>query len=198
VKSAHPRIALFCRFPDPGRTKTRLIPAIGADGAARVHERLARRTCEVLKAGNPGYPVEVQFTGATAKAFRDWLGEGAEYAEQVAGGLTERLLAACEPTPVIFFGADTPDLTVAHVHAAVAALKNHEVVVGPAQDGGYYLIGISRPMPFLFTEMPWSTEQVLPQTLARLARHHIEPVLLDTLADCDRPEDLPRWSWLTA
>jgi len=186
-----PQLILFARYPTPGLAKTRLIPAVGDEGAAAVHRRLTERTLGVLRAA--GAPVELQHTGADAAAFRAWLGQGFALAEQAEGDLTARLLAAVRPGPHLFFGADTPDLTIAIVQQAAAALLQHEVVVGPAEDGGYYLIGMARPMPWLFEEMPWSTDQVLPETLRRLAARGIASALLPVLADCDRPEDLARW-----
>lgn len=191
-----PRLILFARYPTAGECKTRLIPALGAQGAAQVHRHLTERTVAILRASN--LPVTVAFTGASKTSFADWLGDDLMLVEQVAGDLSARLLACLDPAPVIFFGADTPDLQTHHVNAAVAGLTNHEVVIGPAEDGGYYLIGMNRALPDLLTDMPWSTEQVLPETLARLGRLGIAPLLLETLADCDRPEDLARWPGLVA
>ncbi len=193
---AKPRLVLFARYPLPGVCKTRLIPALGPEGAANLHRHLTERTVRVL--GATGLTVTVAFTGDEASRFADWLGPDVALVEQVDGGLTERLLACLDPAPVIFFGADTPDLASHHVEAAIAALELHDVVIGPAEDGGYYLIGMRRALPELLTEMPWSTEQVLPETLGRLERSGIVPVLLETLADCYRPEDLARWPGLAA
>lgn len=195
------RLVLFSKFPTPGEAKTRLIPALGEEGAAQVHRRLAERTVGVLLASNAG-AVEIGFTGASETKFRDWLhdwpAEELTFAEQAVGDLTARLIDRIEPAPVLFFGADTPDLSPEIVRDATQALRDNEVVIGPAEDGGYYLIGIARPMPELFTDMPWSTSEVLPETLRRLAISGIEPIMLPTLSDCDRPEDLARWPWLTA
>ncbi len=191
------RLALFTRFPTPGRAKTRLIPLTGPELAAQVHARLAERTVGVLRAAEPSAKLEIHFTGADKASFADWLGP-VHLVEQADGGLTERLLAAMHPAPVIFFGADTPELMEHHVRAAVAGLTHHDVMIGPSEDGGYYLIGLKCMMPFLFDAMPWSTEQVFSETLRRLTERGIKPLLLDTLADCDRPEDLQRWPWLTA
>jgi len=190
-----PRLVVFARYPEAGACKTRLIPALGAERAAAVHRRLTERTVALLRGIGT---VELRYTGAEAERFADWLGDDVTLVEQVPGDLTDRLLDALEPAPVIFLGADTPDLAPAHVTAAIHALALTEVVIGPAEDGGYYLIGVARPYRFLFEDMPWSTEQVLPETLRRLDEAAITPVLLDTLADCDRPEDLARWPWLTA
>lgn len=185
------RLVLFARFPIPGQCKTRLIPALGPDGAARLHKTLTERTVEVLRAS--GLPVTVAFTGSNRAAFSEWLGSDLDFVEQVAGDLTDRLLACLDHPPIVFFGADTLGLEPRHVAAAVEGLGSHDVVIGPAEDGGYYLIGMRKPLPELFTEMPWSTEQVLPETLSRLAKLGISPLLLEPLADCDRPEDIARW-----
>ncbi len=189
------RAILFTRFPTPGAAKTRLIPAIGAAGAARVHRQLTERTVTRLRGAAAA--TEIHFTGADEPAFAAWLGQDLTFVAQPEGDLTARLLAALDPAPVIFFGADTPDLGVHHIEAAIAALQSSEVVIGPAEDGGYYLIGVAKPHAFLFTDMPWSSDAVFPETCARLAARGIMPIILETLADCDRPEDLSRWPWLT-
>lgn len=186
-----PRLVLFARFPAAGACKTRLIPALGAQGAAALHRRLTERTVNTLRIA--GQIVTVAFTGADESEFAAWLGPHVHLVEQAPGDLSARLLACLEPAPVIFFGADTPDLLPRHVDAAITALLSHEVVIGPAEDGGYYLIGMRTALRELLVDMPWSTEQVLSETLARLARMAIVPCLLETLADCDRPEDLARW-----
>ena len=72
----------------------------------------------------------------------------------------------------------------------------HPAVIGPAEDGGYYLLGLARPMPFLFTGMPWGAADVFALTMRRMAEHGVTPAVLDTLADLDRPEDLARWPGL--
>ncbi len=191
-----PRLILFARYPVAGECKTRLIPAIGAEGAASLHRKLTERTIRVMR--ESGIAITLAFTGAGQKDFEQWLGHDITLVEQVEGDLTAKLLACLSPAPVIFFGADTPDLDVRHVIAAITGLKTHDVVIGPAEDGGYYLIAMRNALPELLTDMPWSTDQVLPETLARLARLKIAPLLLETLSDCDRPEDLVRWPNLLA
>ncbi len=186
-----PRLLLFARYPAAGACKTRLIPALGPAGAAALHRHLTERTVAILQ--QSGCPVTIAYTGADKREFETWLGDGIALTEQVEGDLTAKLLACLDPAPVIFFGADTPDLQHHHVASAVAALETHEVVIGPAEDGGYYLIGMRQARPELFVGMPWSTEQVLPETLVRLKRLGTEPLLLETLSDCDRPEDLACW-----
>ncbi len=190
------RAVLFTRFPDAGKAKTRLIPAIGADGAAAVHKILTERTVATLKSSNCS--IEIHYTGADQAAFEQWLGDDLIFVAQPDGDLTDRLLAALQPAPVLFFGSDTPDLKDHHVERAVAALQDHDVVIGPAEDGGYYCIGVNGSYPFLFEDMPWSTDQVLPETMKRVTAHGLTCKTLETLSDCDTPDDLARWPWLTA
>jgi hypothetical protein len=193
---ALPDLVLFAKFPLPGYAKTRLMPALGAEGAAEVHRQLAQRTVSVLRAC--GAPLELRFAGAEAAAFRAWLGDDLTLIAQPEGGLSERLVAAGRAHPHIFFGADTPDLSVAIVRDAMAALLTHDVVIGPAEDGGYYLIGLKTAQPELMIDMPWSTEQVFPETCRRCDALGLTMAFLPVLADCDRPEDLARWPDLVA
>lgn len=194
--TALPDLVLFAKYPVPGYAKTRLVPALGASGAADLHRRLAERTVGILL--QAGAPVEVRFAGAEEAAFRQWLGDGVRLIAQVEGGLTERLIDAARDHPHIFFGADTPDLDVGGVVSAMAALQNHDIVIGPAEDGGYYLIGMRQARPELLTDIPWSTDAVLRETLRRCDALGLGVALLPTLADCDRPEDLARWPQLEA
>ncbi len=189
-----PLLVLFARYPVAGECKTRLIPAVGEQGAANIHRILAERTTALLL--DSQCRVTVATTGASHNDFANWLGDRPMLVEQGQGDLTDRLLPFAAQAPVILFGADTPDLARHHVEAAIAGLRDHDVVIGPAEDGGYYLIGLAHPMPQLFTAMPWSTDQVLPETLRRLDQDGIAPLLLETLSDCDRPEDLARWPQL--
>lgn len=191
-----PRLVLFTRYPEPGHAKTRLIPALGPDGAARVHRRLTERSVDAMRAS--GLPVELRVTGADPANFAAWLGADLAFVPQGDGDLGERLTRASADAPVILLGADTPALSAAHLVAAAAALERSDATIGPAEDGGYWLLGLARPMPFLFVDMPWSTDAVFAMTCERLVTAGVEPVLLATLADCDRPEDLVRWPDLLA
>lgn len=190
------RLVLFTRFPQPGHAKTRLIPVLGPERAADLHGRLTERTIAIMRA--TGLPIEIRTTGAACKRFRDWLGPDLALVDQGDGDLGERLTRAAAEPPVILLGADTPDLSVAHLEDAADALRRGDSVIGAAEDGGYWLLGLPRPMPFLFADMPWSTDRVAALTLSRLSERGITPVMLETLADLDRPEDLARWPSLAA
>jgi rSAM/selenodomain-associated transferase 1 len=188
---SHVRIVLFTRYPEPGKAKTRLIPALGADGAAALHRRLTERTLAAVRAS--GLRAEVRATGAELPPLADWLGDDLTIVDQGSGDLGKRLKRAAPPYPVLFIGADAPDLTPGHLREAAEALEVHDVVIGPAEDGGYWAIGLAAQCDFLFNAMPWGSEHVLRETLARLRYAGIAPRLLPTLADLDRPEDLARW-----
>ena len=190
-----PRLALFTRYPTPGQAKTRLIPVLGQEGAAAIHRRLTERTLAMLR--RSGLPVEVRATGASLDAFRAWLGEVA-IIDQGGGDLGARLARATRPAPVILLGADIPDMELRHVQKARQLLNRNPVVIGPAEDGGYYLLGLARPLDALFEGIPWGTERVLPATLERLRELDIKVGMLEPLADLDRPDDLARWPGLTS
>jgi len=186
-----PRIALFARYPEPGRAKTRLIPALGAEGAAALHRRLTERAIATLRVS--GLPFELRHTGAAPEAFREWLGADVPLADQGEGHLGARMARAAAAAPIILVGADVPDLSSDHLRAAAAALEDHRAVIGPALDGGYWLLGLREPMPSLFEPMAWGTDVVLAETLTRFAVRGVTPARLATLSDLDRPEDLARW-----
>ena len=190
-----PRIVLFTRWPEPGRAKTRLIPAIGAERAAALHRQLTERTLAAVRAS--GLPFELRVTGASIAAFQDWLGPVAT-ADQGEGDLGERLARAGPPYPTLFIGADAPDLSADLLRDAATALSNSGAVIGPAADGGYWLLGLAAPVPGVFERIDWSTERVFAQTLDRLRAGRVEPAILPELGDCDRPEDLACWPELDA
>jgi len=188
-----PRLVLFTRFPEPGRAKTRLIPALGAAGAAALHRRLTEATLATLRA--TGMDVEVWVTGAPLDAFVDWLGP-VYLRPQAEGDLGARMARALDPTPAIIVGSDLPDLATAHIQGAVQMLVEGKVALGPAEDGGYYLLGLPAPARFLFGAMDWGTDAVLAETRRRLDAKGRAYRLLPTLADLDRPEDLGRFPGL--
>jgi rSAM/selenodomain-associated transferase 1 len=189
----NPRVVLFTRYPEPGRTKTRLIPALGAERAAQLHRALTERTVEAVQSS--GLALELRTTGAPTAAFEEWLGL-ASIVDQGEGDLGERLERAGPPYPTIFIGSDAPELTPALLQGAARALAETSAVIGPAEDGGYWLLGLSHAVNGVFDCVEWGTRLVFDQTMARLTAVGIDPVLLPKLADCDRPEDLARWPGL--
>lgn len=187
--TTQPTIALFAKFPVPGLAKTRLIPALGAEGAAQLHRKLVERTIATIR--ESGVPFAVWFTGASRADFAAWLGNDVELVDQGEGDLGERL--ARVPVPAILLGADIPDLPALYLRQAVDGLATSHTVIGPAFDGGYYLLGFNDPVPFVFEDMAWGTNAVFEETLSRLADRKLSALMLKPLGDCDRPEDLEHY-----
>lgn len=193
------RLILFTRYPEPGKAKTRLIPALGAEGATRLHRCMAERAVAdataLQKIGTA--QVEVRFSGGTASQMRRWLGAGVSYQPQGEGDLGDRLSHACQMAfqqgnhAVVVVGTDCPDLNTPLLQTAFDKLRHHDLVLGPAIDGGYYLIGLRRFVPELFIDIAWSTDLVLQQTVSAAERMGLTIAYLPTLSDIDRPEDLP-------
>ncbi len=199
-------LIVFTRFPEPGTTKTRLIPRLGSRGAADLQRRM---TEHVLAQARPlrdvrGADLEVRYDGGNAAGMRTWLGEDLAYVRQGAGDIGARMARALRDAmaqgydAMVLIGSDIPGISTALVQRAFEALAGAPVVLGPASDGGYYLIGLSRDMkqadlPALFAGMPWGSSAVLADTCRRLRRLGCPYILLETLDDVDRPEDLPVW-----
>ncbi|MFA7383832.1 MAG: TIGR04282 family arsenosugar biosynthesis glycosyltransferase [Desulfurivibrionaceae bacterium] len=197
-KDIQARLILFTRYPEPGRTKTRLIPALGAHGAAA----LQRRMSEVLVGQMTQFAslspasLEIRYAGGSRQAMEAWLATDIPCLDQGEGDLGARLhrsfaqAFAQGARTVVAIGADCPGLTPPLFAQAFAALATKELVLGPARDGGYYLIGLTRPTPALFAEIPWGSGEVLAATMKQAQALNLSTHLLETLADVDRPEDL--------
>lgn len=193
------RLILFTRYPEPGRTKTRLIPALGAEGAADLQQRMSEALVARMREFAADCPVslEIRYDGGSQQAMESWL-PGIPCLPQGDGNLGHRLARAFAQAfaqgakQVVAIGADCPDLTPAHFAQAFAALDTEALALGPAMDGGYYLIGLNRPAPALFAQIPWGSGEVLSATLKQAQALALTPLLLKPLADVDRPEDLHR------
>jgi len=194
------QLIIFTRFPVPGEAKTRLIPALGAEGAADLQRQMTEHT--VAQARKTGEQIEIRWTGGAEDQLRDWLGEDLRYAEQGGGDLGERMARAFEDhfnagaerpegsgcKQVVIVGCDSPSNHWKNICKSFQWLETSDCVIGPARDGGYYLIGLTRPMPELFENIEWGTERVLEQTLLVAT---CDPVLLPELDDVDFPADIP-------
>ncbi len=186
-------LILFTRSPVPGKTKTRLIPSLGADGAVNLHRALVERTLVAAKetARKLNLALEIHHTG-TSSTMRQWLGPDLVFKPQVSGGLGERMLAALgqAAAPAVLVGTDCPDLDSKILTQAFIILQNHDMVLGPAKDGGYYLVGGNVVCSDLFAQISWSSDLVLSQSRNRLKAAGLSWAETDLLVDIDRPEDL--------
>lgn len=191
-------LIIFTRYPEPGKAKTRLIPALGADGAAQLHRHMTERTIEQARHLSQRHPIsiEVYFTGGTVEQMQSWLGQDLHYREQARGDLGERLIDAFQNIfgngggNAIVIGTDCPKLDANLLAIGFGKLKSHDLVIGAASDGGYYLIGLHNPIPDLFQNITWSTNIVLQQTLTIAQQFDLSIAHLPMLDDIDRPEDL--------
>lgn len=189
------RIMVFCKAPEPGHVKTRLAVSIGDAAAATVHEYLAWHCLQRLATAAVA-PVELWCTpDAGHDFFRRCAAEfGLELKQQKGECLGQRMEQAfsdalSQSCYAIVVGTDCPTLDSAYMRAAFAALQQHDAVLGPAEDGGYVLLGLRRLQPPLFADMPWGTSQVLAKTRSRLTGRVKE---LSTLWDIDDVDDLGR------
>ena len=191
-------IAVFARAPVAGAAKTRLIPALGAQGAARLHRQLVLQTLKTAYAAKLG-PVTLWAAPDTShRFFRALTKRGVACQSQSAGDLGERMqhtLSSTLPLPTLLIGSDCAPLQASHLVAAADVLRaGHDAVFLPAEDGGYVLIGLNvEASSILFDDIPWGSSEVMCATRLRLA--HLgyswqEPV---TLWDIDHPADLERW-----
>ena len=197
------RLLIFAKYPRAGKSKTRLAPLLGEEGAAQLHRQLALQTLSVaqtLRALNDDVAVEVYSTGNTPEAMASLFGNQWTYRDQGDGDLGQRLQRAIgkafqtSARRVLVIGTDCPLLTRQHLSDAFDALASADLVLGPARDGGYYLIGMSRLYRELFGQIPWSSANVLSQTKAVAARCGLKVALLPLLSDMDTPEDLADWA----
>lgn len=183
------RIMIFAKAPVPGRVKTRLIPALGAEGAAALAARMLEHT--VTEASAAGLTVELCGEPDPATWYE---GPPVLLSAQGGGDLGERLHRASERAlgggPILLIGADCPALDRHRLRAAAEALERHDAVLHPAEDGGYVLLGLRRFHASLFDGIAWSTETAAAQTLARLVALGWAVDLRETLADVDEPTDL--------
>ncbi len=184
-------IILFTRFPLPGQTKTRLIPSLGCEGAAELQRKMTEFTVDQIR--QTGWPMQIRYTGGTLAEMQNWLGRTGDYVPQGPGDLGQRMARAFEEafnagaSKVLLIGSDCPDNRADNLQRALRQLDAAPCVIGPAVDGGYYLLGLTAPCPALFENIAWGTEAVFRQTTAKLSRY----VLLPTLNDVDRAEDVP-------
>jgi rSAM/selenodomain-associated transferase 2/rSAM/selenodomain-associated transferase 1 len=197
------RIVIFTRYPEPGQAKTRLIPALGAVGAADLHRQMTEYTLvqvKQLQQSRSTVRGEIHFSGPQGFVeMQAWLDEDWLYHPQGRGDLGDRLIYALTSSlqanidSVLVIGTDCPELTAELMAEALDRLQTHDLVLGPATDGGYYLIGLRSPIPELFTGIPWGTDTVLRRTVAIAQALNLSITYLPTLDDVDRPEDLPVW-----
>lgn len=200
------RLIIFTRYPEPGKTKTRLIPLLEAEGAADLQRNMTEHTLVQVKrlSTSRELSVEIRYEGGNESLMKNWLGPDFDYRSQGRGDLGLRMQRSLEDafragaTEAVIIGTDIPDITDVIIQKAFDALKLKNVVLGPAKDGGYYLIGLQKKtlpqaIPDLFTGINWGKDGVLNKTIEVVKGLGLNFSLLDELEDVDRLEDLSIW-----
>ncbi|MEP0840543.1 TIGR04282 family arsenosugar biosynthesis glycosyltransferase [Trichocoleus sp. AS-A1] len=193
-------LIVFTRYPEPGKAKTRLIPALGEEGASNLHRQMTEHTLSQVRELQSARAtrVEVYFTGGDQQLMEDWLGADIIYQPQGKGDLGQRMKSAFQTAfaagmeGVAIVGTDCPGLDAKIMAQAFEQLNGHDLVLGPAMDGGYYLIGLRRVIPELFAGINWGTSEVREKTLAIAISLGLAVAYLPPLFDVDRPEDLAK------
>lgn len=194
----HATVAIFAKAPVAGFAKTRLIPRLGPEGAARLQADLILRTIHTALDAAIG-PVQLWCAPAcTHPAFADLARRyPINLREQTTGSLGDRMhgafLAEAGDGPVLLVGVDCPPLAAEHLRLCAGALAHKDAVFLPAEDGGYVLVGLRRPDPHVFADVPWSSAAVMEITRQRLRQRNLSWAEPATLWDLDRPEDFERW-----
>jgi len=210
------RLIIFTRYPVPGKTKTRMIPALGEQGAADLHSRMTEYTLLnlLILCCDQSLEIAIYYSGGDRALMQTWLDpvissfwvnhphltiNPISYHAQVGEDLGERMQRAFADSfnhkieKMIIIGTDCPDLNQNIIEEAFLALNSQDVVLGPASDGGYYLIGLSQFFPMLFNNIDWGSDRVLAQTRSIIEQEKLSVYDLPVLTDVDRPDDLYIW-----
>jgi len=206
ITSRRERLCLFTRYPEPGTTKTRLIPLLGKAGAADLQRRMTVHALDKVRrlAVRRGVDVEIRYDGGDEWRMKQWLGTDLVFAAQGTGDIGRRMAFALKTASAddfdttVIIGSDIPGITTDILTQAFDWLEQKDLVFGPARDGGYYLIGIQalclkKAASGLFNHIDWGTEKVLAKTLHAADTLGLTYSLLDSLGDVDWPEDIAQW-----
>jgi rSAM/selenodomain-associated transferase 1 len=196
-------LIIFVKYPEPGKVKTRLTPDLSPGEAAAFHRAIA---ADIIAAhsDNPDFDTIVFFSPPDRKKdLAGWLGPGKRFEAQEGADLGEReqnaftrVLGAGEGfgyDRAVLIGTDCPSLDNEKTERAFALLDAHDIVLGPAEDGGYYLLGLSTPRPELFSGIDWGTPEVLENTIQAAKKAQLDITMLDELYDVDTIDDLRRF-----
>ena len=186
-------LLLFAKAPVPGQAKTRMHSVYTPDQAAIIAQRLLEMSIQNAQAHWQGSVHLCVWPNATHPFLQKMIAEyDLPYFVQDAGDLGHKMAMALRSKgwPAAVMGSDVPHCPPAVFKGAYAALQEGANVLGPCEDGGYYMLGLQQPMPELFVNMPWGTDQVLVKTQAKLASSSAEWCYMAELNDIDYPEDL--------
>ena len=199
--SETPAIIVFAKYPHPGKVKERLASTFGAERAAELYSLLAEKIFSEVVSLSQRYSRYLLVSGPDdVNKMDSWSKGQFNVQPQEGNDLGERMKNAfhtifqVQHTSVLLIGSDIPDLSASILEQASASLNSCDVVIGPAQDGGYYLIGMNRHHPEIFSNIHWSTNTVLETTIGNIGRLKLSYVLLPVLIDIDTESDYHLWS----
>lgn len=183
-------LIVFVKNPVPGQVKTRIARTVGEDQAVAVYQHLLRYTQDVVRSFNGQCAV---YYGDFINPDDGWTGyqkyqqRGNDLGERMSNAFQEQFMAGAEN--VVIIGSDCFDITPTHLNQAFDELNTADVVIGPATDGGYYLLGTAQFHPFLFQDMPWSQPELCERTEEAIRQHGLSFRRLDLLTDIDEWAD---------
>lgn len=190
-------LAIMAKSPEKGKVKTRLAESIGDDRALSVYKNLLNYT--LREANCALWETTVYWAGPEKNEvnihdFNSAAQKGADLGERMENAFAHEFKQGAER--VVLIGTDCAEITLGHIERAFGMLKLHDVVVGPATDGGYYLIAMNEMHPELLKSVPWSTEHVLEVTKELAEENHLSVGYLEKLSDIDQASDLEKHPWL--
>ncbi len=188
-------IIIMMKNPVLGKAKTRLAKGVGAEEALRIYKLLLEKTKETVLGVKAN---RFQFCSYFIDQNDGW--DSSDFSKRLQEGddLGQRMFNAASSVPpgkILIIGTDCPGITSEILEQAFASLKTVDAVFGPSLDGGYYLVGMNRPLPFLFKDMEWSTESVLENSLEKCRQKNHTFSLLPRLSDIDTHEDWEKFGW---
>lgn len=191
---------VYLKYPEEGKVKTRLATDVGDKRASEIYKELAEKTIKNMESlVNKGIEVIISFTPIEKeKEIKEWIGKQFVYHLQKGNDLGEKMSNTVQygfkkgADKIVIIGTDCPTISSNHIEEAFLMLSNNDVVIGPAFDGGYYLIGVKKGITFLFNDIDWSTSSVLKQTIEKINSAGLTFDLLRTMHDIDSVEDYER------
>lgn len=185
-------LIIFTRTPVYGKVKKRLAIKLGKPKALQIHHRLVEHTLAVANTSGMLFKVYLSEEPASSQTFSYKIQSGNDLGERMNNALQTEL---AQYSKVCLIGSDCLALTDTEITNAFNQLDTTDVVIGPAVDGGYYLIGMKKPQPKLFEDISWGSSSVLADTLQKCTNSGLMVHQLSLLNDIDRPEDVPD-NWL--
>jgi len=194
-------VIIFTRYPEIGKVKTRLAASIGNESAYLVHRILVEQTFrECLKLEEREFKLFVFYLdGKNEELFREWIDVRFLLCSQTGNNLGEKMSNAFRKIfglgfdKVILLGTDIPDISKVFLSKSFFELEKNDVVIGPSNDGGYYLLGMNKFYPNIFDDIKWGTESVFEKTIDKIHENNLSYTTIDKLTDIDVKEDLLSW-----